>query len=263
MSTGSLHLNRDIIIANKRQYVKERQSTTPMEAVLALAQMQRRPRYLFDTASAEGRTLVIGQLTRTELYDPVSTALRFVLEGADAVSFFTDHVIYPHDLDDQLMVARGIKDTPVIYQNYVMNEYGVMAARAADASALVLYASLLEERILRRVVSMTQRWKMSTIIQVRNNDELEMANTLSPHAIAFGDNLSRSVEASIMDLARMRRNIPWHTRIMLANCLRSLSEVEAALEARVDAIFVGEEILKSVQQAARLRELISKNPPRP
>lgn len=254
-ATGSLHINRDIILAAKRQHLKVRREQTPVDALLALAQMQHRPRYFLTSAREPDQVTIIGQVTRTEMYDPVSTSLRYVREGADAIAFFTDHSIYENDLDDMLMVARGLKKTPIIYQNYVLDEYGVMGARASDASALVIYASLLEPAMLRRVISMTQRWKMTSMVQVTTPEELELACSLSPHMICYGDNLSSNVARSVQELTALREMIPHHIQFMLMHCLNTLDDVRAALSVGVNALLVGDALLNQERRAEHLRRL--------
>ena len=256
MVTGSLHVNRDIILAAKRQHLKERQKRTPTEAILALAQMQERPRYLLATVEERDRVALIARVTRTEMYDPVSTALRCVKEGADAIAFFTDHSIYENDLDDVLMVAKGLLQTPIIYQNYVLDEYGVMAARAADSSAIMIYASLLDATMLRRVVSMTQRWKMTALVQASTPEELELAIGLSPHTICYGDALSGNINRSLAELNSLRDTIPHHVKVMLSQCVNTLPEAEMVIQSGVDAIIVGEYLMKNETKAAQLRQLI-------
>lgn len=256
MATGSLHLNRDIILATKRQHIKERQRHTPTEAVLSLAQMQKRPRTLLNYSTDGDKIYLIAQVTRTEVYDPVTSALHCIAHGADAVSFFTDHSIYHEDLDDMLMVARGSKKVPIIYQNYVLDEYGVMAARAADASGLVLFASLLPEDMLRRVVTMTQRWKMFTLIQLNDAEELKIAKMLSPHVLCFGDNLSSNIEATVADLTAIRDDLPFHSKIMLMHTLQSVAEAEVALKANVDGLIVSEDVVRHEKKARTLRQLM-------
>jgi indole-3-glycerol phosphate synthase len=257
MATGSLHVNRDIILATKRQHMKERQRHTPLEAVLSLAQMQKRPRSLLNYSTDGDKIYVVAQITRTEIYDPVTSALHCVAHGADAVSFFTDHSIYGEDLDDMLMVARGMKKVPIIYQNYVLDDYAVMAARAADASGIVLYASLLPEDKLRRVVTMTQRWKMFTLIQVNDIAELNIAKSLSPHVLCFGDNLSSNVAATVSDLILIQDELPPHSNVMLMHTLDTLDEIDTALQAPIDGVIVSEDIIKSEKYARLLRVIIA------
>ncbi|MGB1288644.1 MAG: hypothetical protein ACPG7F_19070, partial [Aggregatilineales bacterium] len=236
MVTRSLHVNRDIILATKRQTLKERQKQMPTGAILALAQMRERPRYLLATVEDRGRVALIGQVTRTQMYDPVSTALRFIKEGADSISFFTDHAIYDTDHDDMLLVARGLQKTPIIYQNYVLDEYGVMAARASDASAIMIYASLLNETMLRRVVSMTQRWKMTALVQASTPEQLYAAIRLSPHTVCYGDNLSENIERPLAELQDLRDTVPHHVKIMLSQAIQTFDDAEAVIRSGVDAI---------------------------
>lgn len=258
MPTSSLQINRDIILAAKRQITAERRHSTPLEAVRALAAQQRRPRYMLERIRAENRVAIMGQVRRTPTYDPVTTALQFVSEGADAIAFFTDHTIYEDDLNDMLLVARGVSQTPVISMNYVLDgEYGVLSTRAADASGLVLYAALLDETLLRRALSLSQRWKMMTFLQSSQADELiQFANTLSPHMVCVGDLLDEDLERHLRMLAYVRPQLPLHTQVMLTTCLHTLDAVETAILAGVDAVLVDGDLLRKPKQAAQLRQLV-------
>lgn len=256
MATGSLQVNRDIILATRRQHLKHQMKYTPLDAVLALAQMQKRPRGILNYSDDGQRIRLIGQITRHEIYDPVTSALHCLVNGADAIAFFTDHSIYHNDLDDLLMVARAMPEIPVLYQNYMLEEYDVMAARASDASALMVYSNVVDQAALRRIVSMSQRWKMSTFVQVAHEDDLEYALTLSPHALAFGDNLATNIKATVDDLATVRHKVPHFTKVFLTHTLRSIEDIVLALTADVDAVIVAEALLKNERTANAIRELI-------
>src|SRR5690606_11247854 len=117
-------------------------------------------------------------------YDPVGMALRYVHKEVDAVALFTDQIIYEDGLDDLMFVASAI-DRPVICQDYVLDEYEIVEARAAGASALLLSAAVLDNDTLRRMVSATQRNLMTAIVQVLNIEELDYAISLSPHVISL------------------------------------------------------------------------------
>lgn len=257
MATGSLQVNRDIILATKKQHLKQQKQSTPIDAILALAQMQARPRSILNYSSDRAGIKVIAKVSRHEVYDPVTSALHCLYNGADAITFFTDHSIYDNAFDDMLMLARAIPDVPVIFQNYCSDEYEVMAARAADSSAIFLYGSLVEKQQLRRMVSMTQRWKMSTIVQISNEDELQHALTLSPHALAFGDNLSGNIEASIEDLKSVEHLLPTFCKICLMHTIYTIDDLTLALEAPVDAVIIDELLLKHDRSATEIHEMIA------
>ncbi len=260
MTTSDLKLDRDTIIKAKREYLVERQGRTPLQAVIALATLQRRPRQTLNTIPTnDERIKLIGQIRRSDTYDPVSSALSYVRGGADVVTFFTDHTLYEEDLDDVLMVASSIRNTPLIYQNYALDEYHAVEARASDASALVLYASVLDTDMLRKTVSVTQRWKMTAIVQVSNEDDLKHANDLSPHAIGVGHSEAENSETDIQLLEQLRPMMPFNVRVMLMSCLRSLEEVEAAIRMGVDAVIVDNELMGDRKKAESLGKLLERS----
>jgi indole-3-glycerol phosphate synthase len=143
MSVQQLDIESTPIVAAKQERLRERQIKTPTAAVLALAEMQTLPRPILNIVTAGESVTVIGQITYAEVYDPVGTALRYARAGVDAVTFFTDQQIYVNGLEDLLLVSRGVS-RPVICQDFILNEYHVMEARAAGAAGLVLYASILD-----------------------------------------------------------------------------------------------------------------------
>jgi hypothetical protein len=172
---------RDVVIASKYENLHVRKQHTPLAALFDLAHMQSRPIYLeWDDAP-----LCIAQISLSEIYDPVGTAIACLHEGADAVAFFTDHTIYPADTEDLLLLTRALPDVPVIYQNYVLDAYGVVAARAAGASAIWLYSDLLPPDELRELVSTAQRWKMDVYLQVEPETPLSLIDMLSPHILCY------------------------------------------------------------------------------
>ncbi|MGJ3239347.1 MAG: hypothetical protein ACFE0Q_11625 [Anaerolineae bacterium] len=257
MATGSLQVNRDIILATRKQHLKQQMKYTPIDAVLALAQMQQRPRSILNYSSDRHAIMLIVQISRHEVYDPVTSALHCLYNGANAVSFFTDHSIYHNDLDDMLLLARAMSDVPVLYQNYITDEYEVMAARAANASGVFLYSGLVPPQQLRRIVSMAQRWKMTTIVQVASDAELDYALTVSPHALAFGDNLSSNVPTTAAYLQTVRDDLPSYVKTMLVNTIYTVDDLRLALDARVDAVILDESLMKNERHARAVGEMIS------
>lgn len=257
MATGSLQVNRDIIVATRKQYLLERKHVTPMDAIMALAAMQSRPPYILNTMTDREKVTVIGQIRLHETYDPVLSALRYVRAGADAVSYFTDHTIYTNDLDDMLMIARGIKKYPVVFHNYVFDEYGVIAARASGAAAMVGYGAILSKDNLRRVVSMTQRYKMTSILQINSIAHLEHMYDLSPHVISIGDPESENIEKALEMFKVFQPHIPFFSRTMISNTLHTIEEVEMAVKAGVDAVLVSDEVYATSRKIEQMRKLVN------
>lgn len=248
MTTGSLRINRDIVLTMKRQSLRERLAKNPMQSVLALAQMQARPRDVLNYVEDDSRITVIGQITRTQpLFDPVASGVEMLRDGADALSFFTDHAVHQHDLEDMWLVARGLGSTPIIYQNYVLSEYHVMGIRVADASGIIINSAIVDAQQLRTIVTSAQRWRMTIFIEIESVEQAAIATALSPHVICVGERCGKDVEDACRALQAVAEHLPHHTKRMLSLTLHTLDEVELAIQAGANAVIVSPGLLKQDQ----------------
>lgn len=253
MAVGQFDIDTDAIITAKRERLLERQNKTPSAAVIALAEMQQRPRPILNIVTGGQSITVIGQIRYAEIYDPVGAALRQARAGIDAVAFLTDQQVYTQGLEDMLLVSRAIK-YPILSQDYILDSYHVAEARASGASALTLYASILDEVTLRRTVSLTQRWRMTAIVQVENREQLVYTRELSPHVIAVGSVHDSNIRHNFDLLAQLRPTIPYNFHCMLLNSLSTLDEAAEALSLGVDAMIVEEALLTNPMFKERIRE---------
>lgn len=252
--------NLETVIATQRTYLQKRQEKTPNAAVVALAEMQARPQPVLNVVTGGAHVTLIGQIVLQDTYDPVSEALRYVRDGADAVSLFTDQRVYSKGMEDLLLVARGIRSTPVICQNYILNEYHVTEVRAAGASAVVVYSSILDRPDLRKIISLAHRWKMTTIVQVSTEEEMTYAASLSPHVIGFGDATTPAFDPQhdIALIQRLKPLLPFYCRMMPLGCIQDMDDVASVIGHGVDAIIADQTLIAPRASYERLRALLDR-----
>jgi indole-3-glycerol phosphate synthase len=249
-----IHLNPETVLIAKRQALAARKAKTPIEAIRALASMQKRPHPVLGTVTNGAQTVLIGQVCHqpsSGAYDPVSSALRMLRAGFDALALFTDETVYEGGLNDLTLVSRAV-NAPVISQDYVVDEYQVVEARAAGASGLTIYASILDGAAQRLLVSATQRNRMTAIVQVGNEGELTSALAISPQVIALhtGDHLNVDV------IKRLREQIPLHIRTFISHPLSTMEEVQAMSNLRADAVLISGALGEQRQVVSTLRQLL-------
>lgn len=267
MTTKQLSPELEKIIEAKKAALARRKAKTPIEALRALASMQSRPEpILSDVSDSRDEVVIIGQVKHTLLhdgqliYDPVGTALRYAGKGVDAIALFTDEIVYENGLDDLMFVSRAV-DVPVISQDYVLDEYQIIEARAAGASALMLSAAVLDAQTLRALISDTQRNRMTAIVQVHNIPEMEYALSLSPHVIGISsdDPFTPEIELDLELTERMRAMVPGYVRVMIMENLQTMEEVNAVANLGVDAMMVNEDLIETARNIRNLREAFNQS----
>lgn len=250
----------DEILTAKRQRLADRKSTTPIEAIRALASMQKRPLPLLNTVTAAERAILIGQICYAPhdddplAYDPVGEAVRYARGGVQAIGLFTDAADYTGGLDDLTFVSRELHGLrmPVITLDYIFDEYQVVEARAAGAAALVLEASLLRAPDLRKLISATQRNLMTAIVRVANDAELTTALAYSPQVIWL-DPPGVANQLDTAALGRLRDLLPTHMRV-LARAAGDLDAISRLTALNVDAVLIDQpDLLSAPDLPARLK----------
>ena len=192
-------------------------------------------------------------------YDPVGLALRYTRAGMDAVTLFTDESLYQGGLDDMVLVSRAV-NVPLISQDYILDEYQVVEARAAGASALVLCSTIVTPADLRVLVSATQRNRMTAIVEVRNQTEIEYALSLSPDVNGLSGRDLHSRDVNTAHLPELRSLIPPSIRVMLMDSLHTLDQVHMAVSMGVNAIVVDEMLLDSEANRIELDKVLRRIP---
>ena len=232
------------ILSVKQLLLENRQQRTPQLALIALSDMRARPLPSLNMVRDDAPILTIGYIPLAQTYDPVLQALRLARDGVNAVGLFTDSRVYSKGQDDLLMVALGAKNTPVITFDYPLNEYHVIEMRASGASAVMLYASVVTEVALKRMVSMALRVRMTTIIHAETPDQFDMAVKMGPHAVSVGVGDYFQVADNQTLLAYVAQHKPHNMRLMLRPCLVNLTQVEQVLDFGIDALVLDEPLLK-------------------
>ncbi len=255
---ASSHLQLDEIITNKQEQLQQRQRRTPMAAIIALAEMQQRPLPILNMVTSNNEICILGSIQRTEIYDPVGSAMRYQRLGVDGLTLYTDDDTQADGLEDLLLITRATR-TPVISYDYILDGYHVAEARAAGASALTMYASLLDAVILRRTVSLTQRWHMTAIVQIEHDDQIAHLKTLSPHVTAVGSPHTPDPAHDLRLLHALRPSIPFNVHCMPLHPLTSVQQVAEAVEIGVDAFTCSPTLLKDAAVMEQIKAVLPRN----
>jgi indole-3-glycerol phosphate synthase len=254
----------DDIIAHKRRAVAKRKQHVPLEAVRALARIQDRRRRPRDVVSRlrDGRLSVIAQVKQATpekgrilpQYDPVNLARFFERNGAAAIAVSTEQHYYKGGMD-HLTVVREAVEVLVLCHDFVVDAYQVYDVRAAGADGLMLMATVLDDDALRHLISLTQRLRMTGLVQVRNEAEAERILKMDPRVVAITcrDPVTGKIDPGLP--ARLHPIFPSRTTVIASGGLSTLDDVRQVAQAGVDGILVGEALLTATDSAAKIHEL--------
>jgi indole-3-glycerol phosphate synthase len=176
--------------------------------------------------------------------------------GAAAISVLTDTPFFGGTLDD-LRVARATTRLPILRKDFVIDPYQVTEARAAGADAVLLIVAALRDPELGQLLAEIRRWGMEALVETHDAEEVARAVAVGAKIIGVNHRDLRTFQMN-MDLAvDMRKVVPPECVMVAESGIQTSADVQRMRGARLDAILVGESLMRAPDPTAALRELLA------
>jgi indole-3-glycerol phosphate synthase len=189
--------------------------------------------------------------------DPVEIARAYVAGGAAALSVLTDRDYFGGDLQF-LRAVRGAVPVPVIRKDFLIHPVQVWEARAAGADAVLLIARILEQSLLQELHGLATELGMDALVEAHTGDELDRA--LAAGATLVGVN-NRDLDTFVTDLdlcVRLAPRVPSHVTYVGESGIRTAEDVDRLGAAGIDAILVGESLMRQPDVGAAAAALVGR-----
>lgn len=163
--------------------------------------------------------------------------------GARAVSVLTEPEYFGGSLDD-LVEARGACDLPLLRKDFIVDEYQLMEARLAGADAGLLIVAALEPARLAALIEAASALGMDALVEVHDEDEVETAVEAGAEVIGINNRNLHSLDVDLRTTFRLLADVPAGTVVVAESGITDREAVRELEEAGVDAILVGEALMR-------------------
>ena len=255
----------DDILARTRADLEARKRARPATEVIAVAVEHTRERRSFAAALRQpGKVACIAEFKRrspsagwiNEKADLEATTRAYAAGGASALSVLTDEPFFAGRLAD-LKPARLASGLPVLRKDFIVDAYQVAEAAAAGADAILLIVAALEDDDLAALHREALGLDLDVLVEVHSEDELDRALEIAdPDVIGINNRDLRTFTVDRELAARLRPSIPPDRIVVAESGIRDGRDVARLRDAGVDAILVGETLMRAPDPAAALRGLL-------
>jgi indole-3-glycerol phosphate synthase len=249
----------DAILSHKRREVARRKRQRPLETLAAHPSSPRG----FTQALRQPGVSVIAELKRRSPSGgqirpgaaAAEIARAYSAGGAAALSVLTDARYFGGSQQD-LVAARTAVALPVLRKDFIVDPYQVYEARALGADAVLLIVRALTDRELSTLQELTCQLGMDALVETHSEQEVHRA--LEAGATLIGGN-NRDLDTLVTDVTlapRLRALVPAQYVFVAESGVSSPEQLTALHEAGVDAVLIGESLLRAPDPAKRLHELL-------
>ncbi|MEQ9399261.1 MAG: indole-3-glycerol phosphate synthase TrpC [Longimicrobiales bacterium] len=186
--------------------------------------------------------------------DPVELTRDYEEGGAAALSVLTDETYFGGALAD-LATVRSAVGLPVLRKDFTLDALHVLEARGGGADAVLLIVRILDDATLATLLREAGDLGMDVLVEA--HDAMEVERALEAGATLLGIN-NRDLATFTTDLdttLRLLERVPPEVAVVSESGIRSRADVALLGEAGVDAILVGETLLRAEAPGAAARAL--------
>ena len=176
--------------------------------------------------------------------------------GASAVSILTDEK-YFGGKDEYIVRARQSGVTiPVLYKNFVIDEYQLFQARLCGASAVLLIAADLKKAEYRSMLRTAHDLQMEVLLEMHSEAELEYADEMPDMCGINNRNLGTFV-TDVQNSFRLASLLPEDAVKVSESGISDPLTVRALKLAGFKGFLIGENFMKSDNPGAALKDFIA------
>jgi indole-3-glycerol phosphate synthase len=255
----------DEICAYKREEVKRSKSAVPLKELMEQVE-QARPARDFRAALRQEGVSLIAEVKRAsptkgmlmENLDPVEVAGVYELSGARAISVLTDGHFFKGTLDDLTTVHTHVA-VPCLRKDFMVDEYQIYEARAAEADAILLIVGVLSNEQIKEYTALAASLGMASLVETHDEEEIERALETGSHIIGINNRNLKTFEVDINTTLRLKKLVPGGKVLVSESGIHTREHVKALENGGVDAILVGESLVTSKDINAKIRELLGRD----
>ncbi len=187
-------------------------------------------------------------------FDPVAIAREYEHAGADAISILTDKKYFRGDLS-YLGLIREAVALPLLRKDFIIHEVQIYEAAAAGADAILLIAAALEPAQLQYLLGVAEECQLDVLVEVHDLAEMEVALDSDARIIGVNNRDLRTFEVSLETTERLSEEVGADVILVSESGIHTTADAARVKSWGVDAILVGEALMRATDRAAKMREL--------
>jgi indole-3-glycerol phosphate synthase len=188
-------------------------------------------------------------------FDPAEIALAYEAHGASAISCLMDRVYFGGGEEDFKQVRAAV-ELPMLYKEFVIDPWQVEHARRIGASAVLLIVAALEQAELLELSAAVESWGMQALVEVHDQVEMERALACGATCIGVNNRNLKTFNTSLEVTYNLAKMCPKGTMLVSESGIRTAADIEALQGVGVDAVLVGESLLRQADVGVAVEQLM-------
>jgi indole-3-glycerol phosphate synthase len=252
----------DEIASYARLRVEEKKKEKPIEAIRFEAASFMKKDFLFEKALKGEDISFICECKKAspskgiiaENFPYADIALEYEKAGADAISVLTEPK-YFLGKEEYLSEISSLVSVPCLRKDFVVDEYMIYESVILGASAVLLICSILTNDELERYLNICHNYGLSALVEAHDEKEVRTALACGAKIIGVNNRNLKDFSVDTDNSKKLRDLIPDNVIYVSESGIKDAKDVEKLRNIGVDAVLVGETLMRAKNKKDKLDEL--------
>lgn len=174
--------------------------------------------------------------------------------GAAAISVLTEPDFFLGSDDYLREIARTVS-VPVLRKDFVIDPFQIYEAKGLGASAVLLIAALLDLPTLREFIALAASLGLDSLVEAHDETELTRALDAGAEIIGVNNRNLLTFEVDLRTSIALRSRVPAGILFVAESGIRGADDIAALSAAGVDAVLIGETLMRERDKKSALAAL--------
>ena len=250
------------LVAATRQRLEERKRERPLAELERMVAGSEEGRPFLEALSRPGTSLIAEHKRRSPSAGTIregagvtETVAAYARGGAAALSVLTEWDHFGGSLDD-LREARAACELPILRKDFTLDPYQVYEAKAAGADAVLLVVGAIDPDELLRLYQESRDLQLDSLVEIHDEEELELALEIDADVIGINNRNLEDFTVDIQKTFDLLADVPAGKVVVSESGIVYREQIEELERVGVDAVLVGETLMRAADPETAVRELV-------
>ena len=184
----------------------------------------------------------------------LTIAKEYETAGAAAISVLTEPKWFLGS-DAILSEIAANVSIPCLRKDFTVDDYMIYEAKTLGARAVLLICALMDEKALKRSIEVADSLGLSALVEAHDEAEIAMAARAGARVIGVNNRNLKDFTVDISNSGRLRALAPKDAIFVAESGIRTSEDIEALRRAQVNAVLIGETLMRAADKRAALDAL--------
>lgn len=174
--------------------------------------------------------------------------------GASAISVLTEPQWFKGENKFLEEIAHNV-NIPVLRKDFTVCEYQIYEAKTLGASAVLLICALLDTQTIKKWIKLCDTLGLSALVEAHTEEEISSAIRTGARVIGVNNRNLKDFSVNLDTCKNLRKLVPQNIIFVAESGIKTNDDIETLKNSDVDAVLIGETLMKSTNKKQTLEKL--------